>query len=197
MQIPRQGLFILTPVERHTSGSRIALTIMARGDPYKVYFEKTVELTSDWREVKIFGFSTEDVEARFQISTQTPGVFYVDDAALTNRLGVPAPVLSTAPIPASCSAIRTASSERFLTERSRNFPKEVIPIPAIATRSVMVSPIQAHSTSNKKRRASTAAIYRHFVGRLPAMPCTGTASRRGRPILLPAQCSIRYLVTDK
>ncbi len=84
-----------------TPGKRVTLVLMQRGAPYRVYFEKTVEITSDWREVKIFGFSTEDVEARFQISTQTPGTFYIDDASLTNRAGTAAPAPPTGAIPAS------------------------------------------------------------------------------------------------
>jgi Ricin-type beta-trefoil lectin domain-like/Glycosyl hydrolases family 39/Carbohydrate binding domain len=105
-----------------TSGSRVTLTIMQRGVPYYVYFEKTVEVTSDWREVKIYGFSTDDVEARFQISSRTPGTFYVDDAALTNRAGTPAPQLPTGAVPATFFGMH-ANYFAFTKIRNENFER--------------------------------------------------------------------------
>jgi hypothetical protein len=84
-----------------TPGKRVTLVLMQRSAPYRVFFETSVELTNDWRETKIFGYSTEDVEGRFQIATGADTIFYVDDAALTNRVGSPAPAPPTGAIPAS------------------------------------------------------------------------------------------------
>ena len=84
-----------------TPGNRVSITLMQRSAPYEIYLEKAITLTDDWSELKISGFSTADIEARFQISTGTPGVFYVDDATLTNRAGTPAPAPPTGVIPAS------------------------------------------------------------------------------------------------
>lgn len=89
-----------------TPGNRVSISLMQRSAPYEVYLEKAITLTDDWSELKISGFSTADIEARFQISTRTPGIFYVDDATLTNRAGTPAPAPPTGVIPASFFGMR-------------------------------------------------------------------------------------------
>jgi Ricin-type beta-trefoil lectin domain-like/Glycosyl hydrolases family 39 len=107
---------------RGTPGKRVTLTLMQRGAPYKVFFEKTIVLTDDWRESKIVGFSTEDVEGRFQISTRDNAVFFVDDVSLTNRVGSPAPALPTGAIPASFFGIH-ANYYAFSQARNEGFER--------------------------------------------------------------------------
>jgi hypothetical protein len=114
---------------RGTPGKRVSLTLMQRGAPYKIFFEKPVALTDTWREVKIFGFSTEDVEGRFQISAEAGTVFYVDDASLTNRVGSPGTALPTGAIPASFFGMH-ANYFAFSKIRNEGFERPFRPVDA-------------------------------------------------------------------
>lgn len=73
------------------SGKRASIVIQRGSAPYNSYVEKVVDLTPQWREIKVSGFVNETTAALLMVRTSQAGTLWVDDASLSYVSGSPAP----------------------------------------------------------------------------------------------------------